>query len=128
MKLFSVLCALILSSAACAGTDGSDITASNDFTDDAVEAMKIGCGGVAQVACPSGYACAAAAHSSDGSGTCKKNKKCVQKSACAQTAHWDAVACQCIGNVTCMMVRCSSGFHCEDQPISGGTQASCVHD
>ena len=149
-KRFGVLSASFLGIVACAGVDGSIATDGTDTSsDDGVEGLKVACGGIAGLKCPTGYECVMTSHIPDATGTCKKKKACVQnvmctlndhwdskkcacvpnsctKTACDSDSHWDSILCACATNYTCQVLECSSGYHCEMKGLNGGSTAVCI--
>ncbi len=45
---------------------------------------------------------------------------------CTLSSHWDSTLCQCVSNVTCKTLTCSSGYHCEMKGLNGGSTATCI--
>ncbi len=150
-KVFiALLSASAVGLAACAGTDGSLGTGTDTSSEDGIEGLKVACGGIAALKCPTGYQCVITSNIPDATGTCKKKKACVQNEMCALTAHWDSskcacvpnscvekvmcttdshwdsVLCQCVTNYTCEVLECSTGYHCEMKGINGGSMAVCI--
>lgn len=135
--------------AACAGADGSPIA---ETSDDNVEAIKVTCGGIAGIQCPSNYECVITSKIPDATGTCQKRKvciqnvmctvndhfdhkackcvpnSCVQNVMCTNDSHWDSITCGCVANVSCKTLTCVKNYHCEEKGINGGTIPVCIHN
>lgn len=136
--------------AACAGADGSQVA--TETIDDNVEAIKVTCGGIANIQCPAKYECVITAKHPDATGTCQKRKvciqnvlctvnghfdhalckcvpnSCIQNKMCIQGSHWDSISCGCVADVSCKTLTCKSRYHCEEKGINGGTIPVCIHD
>src|SRR6185312_9933620 len=107
---------------ACAGTDSTV----DQTTGDGVEGLKKSCGGIADIQCPKGYACKITATYPDAMGTCKKKNVCIDNVMCAINSHWDSVLCECVENVSCNVLECMSGYHCEEKGLNGGSTGVCI--
>ncbi len=150
-NLFISLSSLtIVAVTACAGTDGSFATETS--ADDNVEALKVSCGGIADIQCPANYDCVITSKVPDAMGSCHKRKVCIQNQICAisghfdhklckcvpntcvqtmmcmKDSHWDATMCGCVADVTCKTLTCVNNYHCEEKGINGATIAVCIHN
>ncbi len=128
-KLFS-FAFLALALAACAAETSSEDTST--AADQGEELKGVTCGGIAGLACPSGYHCVipqSQQHMPDAAGRCRKGTTCIQNVMCAINSHFDTSKCECVPNdpgPTCLTLTCAQGTHCEMKGINGGSIAVCI--
>jgi len=100
------------------------------------------CGGIAGLTCATGLTCVD--NPSDGCdptkggadcmGVCVKavcDSRLALTVTCKPGTAWDQTQCKCAApetRVHCTTMRCSSGYHCEEKGLNGGSVGVCIRD